>query len=98
MKEPDGSSPDAEGPFAVTLTAITRSLLYSLKTLPRTMIKASLQKHAFLAIGRRTASGVLAAEAVPSASMHHRTLGSTTWVWSMHDWFWFLPIDARYLY
>ena len=56
QSEDDG----AQGPIAVALAGLIRASVYALKTLPRGMVKATLQRKAFLTLGRRTFSGAIA--------------------------------------
>lgn len=46
-----------QGMFGAVLAGITKSLVYGLKSIPRTLVKASLHKQAFLTLSRRTFVG-----------------------------------------
>jgi hypothetical protein len=61
----DKKDKEGKGPAAVAMASATRSLLHAL---PRHLMKDTMKKNAFLAIGRRTNSIVSSTSSSPSIS------------------------------
>lgn len=57
LPEEEENSDDEKGVLAALLAGLTKAFIYGLKSIPRTLVKASLHKQAFLTLGRRTENG-----------------------------------------
>ena len=58
-EDADNTSDNEKTFVAAALAGLTKAVVYGIKSLPRTMVKATLHKQAFLALGRRTVNGTV---------------------------------------